>query len=163
MQVKDQTVIHRNKYPIVANLLKGVVTLACLYFFWDQFQKQDIDFSQTIWPEAVMKVGIAVSLLMAVNWYLEALRWKISLASFEQISIQEAWKVVMSGLALNWVFPFTSGDFAARIIARKDKYQTTSALLLSRGIMLSLTIGYGLFSFLHLKHIGPLHLRRHWR
>lgn len=151
MQVKDQTVIHRNKYPLLGNLLKLGVTLTCLYFLWDQFQKQDVDFSQTTWPANATWILVLVTFLMMINWYLEALRWKISLSSFEDISIQEAWKSVLGGLALNWVFPFTSGDFAVRIIARKDKYQTTSAIILNRGIMLLLTIAYGVFSLIYLE------------
>lgn len=86
-----------------------------------------------------------VGILMVINWYLEVLRWKVSLQPFEPISIQNAWQVILGGLALNWVLPFTSGDLLARISQQNDKYQATSAAMLNRGIMLILTLILGIY------------------
>ncbi len=151
MQVKDQTVIGRKKYAVLATILKVAITLACLYFLWDQFQKEEINFGSVALIRDVKWAIVLVTLLMIINWYLEALRWKISLASFEKISIEEAWSSVLGGLALNWILPFTGGDFAARLMLRKDKYQTTSAIVLNRSILLIITFGFGLFSLSYLK------------
>ncbi|MFK7952825.1 MAG: lysylphosphatidylglycerol synthase domain-containing protein [Ekhidna sp.] len=161
MQVKDQTVIRIDKYAILGKLAKAVITALCFYFLWNQYQKHDIDFGNIEWNESQTWALIGVFLLMILNWYLEALRWKISLNPFEKISINEAFSSVLGGIALNWVMPFTTGDFAARLLKRKDKYQTTSAILLNRGIMLSLTGIFGLFSFryLHQSFISNISLQ----
>lgn len=86
---------------------------------------------------------------MMINWYLEALRWKISNVSSESITVRRAFTEVLSGLAMNWVLPATSGDFVARVISKKDKYRATSAILLNRLMMLALTSIFGVFGALH--------------
>lgn len=146
MQVKDKYSIRRRKFAAVGVFAKATITLACLYFLILQFQNEAIGLSQITWPDDFMWVVSITLLFMFVNWYLEAIRWKISLASFEVITTREAWEAVLGGLALNWVLPFTSGDFTARIISRKDKYQSASAVVLNRTIMLFLTLLFGMWS-----------------
>ncbi|WP_420315672.1 hypothetical protein [Ekhidna sp.] len=82
---------------------------------------------------------------MFLNWYLEALRWKVSVQVFEPISIQDAVRIILAGLSLNWVLPFTSGDLLVRLSQQVDKYQTTSAAVLNRGVMISFTAIIGLY------------------
>jgi uncharacterized membrane protein YbhN (UPF0104 family) len=146
MQVKDKSSIRRKKFVLVGVFVKVSITLTCIYFLVQRFKNQSIDLSQINWSDDLSLIISITSILMLLNWYLEAVRWKISLASFEVISIKESWKAVLGGLTLNWVLPFTSGDFAARIISRKDKYQTISAVVLNRSIMLFLTVIFGIYS-----------------
>mgnify|MGYP000129472387 CR=1 FL=1 len=60
MQVKDQTVIHRNKYAIQGNIAKAIITGLCFYFLWYQFQKKDIDFDSIVWNQSMIVTLIAV-------------------------------------------------------------------------------------------------------
>ncbi len=82
---------------------------------------------------------------MVLNWYLESYRWKISVHSFEKISLKDAAKDVLSGLAMNWVMPFTSGDVISRLADKRNKRFAAIAIALNRGIMLFLTCAFGLF------------------
>lgn len=149
MQVKDKTPIKRKK-SVALRVVKGAVSIGCLYYIYIQIKENRIDFSAFDWPQNSILIVFVVFFLMPLNWYLEVLRWKISLNSFEKIFVFESWKSVLSGLALNWVLPFTSGDFTARIISRKDKYQSISAIILNRMIMLLLTLLLGAYSLLFL-------------
>ncbi|WP_425391829.1 hypothetical protein [Ekhidna sp.] len=123
--------------------LKVALLVTCLYFIITKFRDQSISLNEIQWPNSIGMIVGFVSILMILNWYLEALRWKVSLQFFEAISIKKAWQVILGGLALNWVLPFTSGDLLARISQQNDKYQTTSAAFLNRGIMLFLTFLIG--------------------
>lgn len=144
MQIKNN---HSNylQNPWIIGLIKLLVLAGCLYFIITKLQDQSINLGELIWPASFGFIIGLVLLLMVFNWYLEALRWKVSLQPFEAISIKIAWLVILGGLALNWVLPFTSGDLLARISQQQDKYQTTSAAMLNRGIMLCFTLLLGLY------------------
>ena len=125
--------------------IKGALLISCLYFISSKLQSQSFDLREIEWPDRFGFTLAAVSLLMVMNWYLEALRWKLSVRTFEPISMNEAWKAILGGLALNWVLPFTSGDLVARLAPQKDRYQTTAAAMMNRGIMLCFTLMLGLY------------------
>lgn len=144
MQIKNN---HSNylQNPWIIGLIKLLVLAGCLFFIITRFQDQSINLDELIWPASFGFIIGLVLLLMVFNWYLEALRWKVSLQPFEAITIKNAWQVILGGLALNWILPFTSGDLLARISQQQDKYQTTSAAMLNRGIMLCFTLLLGLY------------------
>lgn len=151
MQIKNNHPKNPQKSWIIG-LIKLVLLSGCLYFIYYKLQSQSISILDMAPPNGFWMTLIIVSMLMLVNWYLEALRWKLSVDQFEPISIGEAWKVVLAGLALNWVLPFTSGDLIARISRQQDKFQSTSAAILNRGIMLSITLILGLYGMSFLAH-----------
>ncbi|MEP0987338.1 hypothetical protein [Ekhidna sp.] len=153
MQIKNN---HSNylQNPWLTWTFKVLITLGCLYFLISKLRDQPISLDHFFVPNGfVLNLTIVIA-LMIVNWYLEALRWKISVDLFEEISMNDACRAVLGGLALNWVFPLTSGDLLARISQQKDKYQATSAVILNRGIMLMLTLLFGLYgiSFLAIQY-----------
>lgn len=143
MQIKNNRPNYPKKSWIIG--LKLLLLTVCLYFIFHKLEGQSVSLNNLSLPYNLWSIISIVSVLMIFNWYLEALRWKLSVQQFESISIQEAWQAVLGGLSLNWVLPFTSGDLIARIAQRQDKYQTTSAAILNRGIMLVLTVFLGLF------------------
>ena len=155
MQVKNIHLIDFGKKKDKSwSLLKILITVACLYFLVHQFQSQNISFRGVL-PDFLIPILILELFFMSLNWYLEAFRWKISIKSFEEISLPDAWIDVLSGLAMNWVFPFTTGDLLARIRAKKDRYKTTSAILLNRGIMLLFTSLLGMYGIIYFMEIAP--------
>ncbi|WP_370087353.1 lysylphosphatidylglycerol synthase domain-containing protein [Ekhidna sp.] len=131
--------------PWLIAIIKILILGGCLYFLIVKFHEQSISFKEVIIPDQFAFILVVVLLLMIFNWYLEALRWKVSLQQFDSISMKKAWQVILGGLALNWVLPFTSGDLLARISQQRDKYQATSAAILNRGIMLCFTLVLGLY------------------
>lgn len=144
MQIKN---IRRN-YSSILLLSKVIIVILCGYFIYDKFKGQQFEITQ--WPDNLKSTIAFIIVLMLVNWGLEALRWKISLENYEPISYKKSIEIVLSGLALNLVLPLTSGDLAARVLPMRDKYQTISAMVLNRGIMLFLTLilgGYGAWTF----------------
>ncbi|WP_436516802.1 hypothetical protein [Ekhidna sp. To15] len=144
MQIKNNHPKNLHKSWIIA-LIKLALLSGCLYFIYHKLQSQSTSINEIPIPNGFWLTLFTVTLLMIVNWHLEAFRWKLSIEQFEQISILEAWKVILAGLALNWILPFTTGDLLARISHQKDKFQTTSAAVLNRGIMLSFTLIIGLY------------------
>ncbi len=151
MQVKNITSIEMGKtrrWFWIA--LKALVTLLCFYFLYDQFQRRNVSFNDLEIPRYFGPILVLQSFLMILNWYLEILRWKISVDAVEKISFKQATIDVLGGLSMNWILPFTAGDFVARIISKKDKYRTTAAILLNRTIMLLLTFIVGVYALVSL-------------
>lgn len=102
-----------------------------------------------------LAIGL-VLLFMPLNWLLEAERWRVSLQG-EHLSSREALRIVLAGQALNWGIPFSLGDAAARISAATQKWQSVSAVLLNRTVMLLIT---GLLGFISLYYF--FQFSTHW-
>lgn len=133
----------------VFSVIKGAVSLLCLYFLYSQFTAKKVDFSFDTLPDSFFKIALFQVILMGGNWSLEILRWKTSFQASEKISTKTAATDVLGGLAMNWVIPGTAGDFITRIASKQDRYKATSALLLNRMIMLALTSALGIFGVAH--------------
>lgn len=144
MQIKNNDANYFQN-PWIIGVIKLVVLGACLFFIMERLEQQAFTWSDVTLPEGFGLTLLGVSVMMVLNWYLEALRWKQSIVPFEHITIRQAWSAVLSGLALNWVLPFTSGDFLIRISSLRNKYKATAAVLLNRSIMLVLTLGMGAY------------------
>lgn len=125
--------------------LKLSLFVTAVFFVVDRFQDQSIDLRYVKLPDEFPSVFSLVVVLMLVNWSLEGWRWKVSVEQYEPISFVQSMKIVLHGLALNLLIPFTAGDAVARIVPMKDKYQTTSAMILNRTIMLLITLTFGIY------------------
>ena len=146
MQIKNFPSFNRTHLLAIRLAVLG----GSLYFIFTHVLLEKPAFSFENLPENSRMAILSVSILMIVNWALEGLRWKLSLASHQLISFSEAMSTVLAGLAMNWMFPFTTGDVLARLAPSKDRYQTTSAIALNRGIMLFMTLvfgGYGAWTY----------------
>ncbi len=149
MQVNDNYPLlgqlhHRLLYPV-----KLLISALCFWFLYFKWQQRMFNAQEIVWPAGFGWLMISLFLMMILNWYLEAFRWNKSINQFEHISIGQAWKDVLAGLTMNLIFPFTTGDLAARMLLRKDKYRTASAILLNRSLMFLLTLIFGLFGVYH--------------
>ncbi|MEP1097488.1 MAG: hypothetical protein ABJG78_20395 [Cyclobacteriaceae bacterium] len=130
-------------------VLKAFITLLSFYFIQDQLTDRAVTKSLNL-PDNFIPVMILQLFLMIVNWILEIHRWKISIESSERISFRQASIDVLGGLTMNWIVPFTVGDYIIRIAAKRDKYRATSAIFLNRVIMLFLTLLVGLYGLISL-------------
>ena len=143
MQNKDNQSNQRKKQIII--LLKTVLFITGLVFVIAKLSHSPIDILN-FKPSRNLSYVLAIALLlMILNWCLEAIRWKVSVSIFEPISLRKAGVVVLSGLALNWILPFTTGDILSRISQSESKYKATAALVLNRGIMLGFTLILGVY------------------
>lgn len=63
---------------------------------------------------------LLVVLLLPLNWFLEAAKWKKLVSVSEKISWKEAWSAVLAGLAIGSATPNRVGEFAGRIFQLKS-------------------------------------------
>lgn len=143
MQIKN---IDINTKKLLWLFVRVLLVIGCVYFIYDRIRSTEIEYASIVWPDGLIVTLLILFILMIINWSLEALRWKLSLSPYENISFLKSLNVVLAGLSMGWVMPFTAGETVARLVPMKDKFQTTSAMLMNRSIMMCLTMLYGSYA-----------------
>lgn len=106
-------------------VIKTVIILAAAYFLYNQlFLKNTVqDLSNAlaamISKRRFLTFLIPVVLLMPVNWFLEALKWKQVVSAREKLSIGIALKAVFAGVTISSISVNRTGEFLGRIFVLK--------------------------------------------
>ncbi|MDI9858211.1 lysylphosphatidylglycerol synthase transmembrane domain-containing protein [Flectobacillus rhizosphaerae] len=95
------------------------------------------------WQGTSSYFWIALLVLMVLNWTLESWKWRTLLEHIEPISIAQAFKSVLTGLALGMLLPSGTGDVAGRIINLKKKTEGIGAGIVSGIIQTIVTLSFG--------------------
>ncbi len=112
--------IQRNKRNIVL-VFKTIITFALIWliyrrlFFDHQFSQLISEFSLNLTPSSFSYILLCLFLVL-VNWGLEALRWKMMVDEFHEISFAKALKGILVGLTFGIVSPQRVGEFAGRLM-----------------------------------------------
>ncbi len=86
--------------------------------------------------------------LAAINWMLEAAKWKLLAGKLEPISIGKAFRGILYGVCLGFVTPKRSGEIAGRALILKPGKQVKGMLINTAGALsqLGVTLVVGLAS-----------------
>ena len=97
---------------------------------------------------------LMVLLLMVLNWFWEALKWKYLLKSVQQLSFFDAYKSVLAGTTISLITPNRVGEFGGRILYVEDNNKTKAvALSMYAGlIQLWITLLLGIVGLLFLRN-----------
>ena len=95
------------------------------------------------WRDTSSYFWIALLVLMVLNWTLESWKWRTLLQNIEPISKAQAFKSVLTGLALGMLLPSGTGDVAGRIINLKKKTEGIGAGIVSGIIQTIVTLSFG--------------------
>jgi hypothetical protein len=95
-----------------------------IWLTWDVYQQvaatQDLSLQWQKLKETISRNGISpllfILLLMFLQWFLEAIKWKILLKNIVSISWADAFRSILSGITVSVVTPNRLGEFAGRII-----------------------------------------------
>jgi uncharacterized membrane protein YbhN (UPF0104 family) len=144
MQVKH------NRLKVLLNALKLIILLICLYFIYLSLKDQP----PLHYEEVTGRMGwlLLVILLAIPNWFLEILRWHISLKEIGRDNFRAAMHQVLAGLALNWLAPFTTGDLMTRLGPAANKKLTALMIFWNRAPMLAMTLLMGLLGLYYYSH-----------
>jgi hypothetical protein len=154
----------KNTNRIGVALKIAIVFLAVGYIAWRLLSKQHIDFSLDQIGIGIgnhLFIFFAVVLLMPLNWFLEALKWKLIASTKIKISMKEAIQGVLAGVTIGTATPNRVGEFAGRIFMLKEGNRVELLLLsfISSFCQVFVTIVFGIFGFLMLGHEHLLFLR----
>ena len=92
---------------------------------------------------------VIVFLLMAVNWFLEAVKWRVLVTDIQPMKIEESWRSVLTGLTVGLLTPRRLGEVGGRILYLGKKNRVTGMLSFGVGSMVqtAITLGMGLIAF----------------
>ena len=113
-----------------------------------------INFSQAFEHTSISCLVLA-SVLMFVNWALEAIKWKLLISKFEQISLSKSMISVLSGITIGIFTPNRLGEFAGRIfcLEKADKLKATISSAIGSSFQLFLTVLAGISGYYVLEMI----------
>lgn len=90
-----------------------------------------------------------IVVLMVINWYLEAYKWKVLVDKFEKITVFRALRATFSGIIVSFFTPNRVGEFAGRIlhISPTVRIQAALATLIGSASQLMVTCIIGSLGF----------------
>jgi uncharacterized membrane protein YbhN (UPF0104 family) len=101
-----------------------------------------------------------VIILMALNWSLEAFKWKLMMRRLEDVPFTRALAAVFSGLTVSFFTPNRIGEYAGRIfhLRKADRIKGTLATILENLSQLIITVAIGSISLIfYLRQYTGLH------
>jgi len=95
--------------------------------------------------------ALLVVLLLPANWGLEALKWQTMVKRFHPLSYTEAYKGILTGVAMGFATPHGLGDYFGRILRLpyRERSSLVGAVFLTRMAQLAVTVIAGGLSLLY--------------
>lgn len=92
----------------------------------------------------------AVIVLMAINWSIEAIKWKISVAKIQKVSFIRACKAILSGVSFSVSTPNRMGEYLGRILYMDEgnRLKTVSLTIVASMSQLIITLLMGCIGLL---------------
>ncbi len=133
--------------------LKVVICGACFFYIFSRLGHiswADLQLDQWFSESKFLIAFISALLLFPLNWYLEVLKWQRCVRPLRSISRSTAAAGVLRGLALNWIMPFTLGDFMGRMLGIPRSIESIKVLMVSRIYAMGVTAMVGIVATVYL-------------
>lgn len=135
-------------------IIQAIILVLTMVFLYNQlFQKHDADslfllLQQTLSKKNLVLVSV-VLLLVPLNWFLEAYKWKYLIYKLEKISTADSFKAVLTGISVSMFLPNRAGDYLGRIFILKnaDRLQAVLSTMLGGLAQLLTTLIFGTIAF----------------
>ena len=143
-------------------LLKiGIVAFALFFLFQQLTSKSsaeqfDIDQILLILNDNFLVIGVVV-IIMFLNWFLEALKWRFLILKIEKVSIKRSIRAVFSGITVSAFTPNRVGEYGGRVFCLEKADRIKGVLITVIGSMAQLvtTIVFGSIGILLLPNLMP--------
>lgn len=131
-------------------LLKiGIVAFALFFLYQQLTAKSGVE--QLSMEDVIAKlksnyaIVILVVLMMFLNWFLEALKWRFLIAKIEKISIRRSVRAIFSGITVSAFTPNRVGEYGGRVFCLETADRIQAVLITVIGSMAQLltTIIFG--------------------
>lgn len=143
-----------------ANLLQLLKVLVFILSVWLIYREIWLNAKWSLFEEtakgllAQPPILLLLAFLMVwINWGIEMLKWKDLMSGYQQISLWEGYKAILTGVFVSMFTPNRIGEFAGRIVYLKSK-QKLAAILTTMAGSLSQFICTILFGSIGLMFIG---------
>lgn len=148
--MKELTKLHKR-----INLLLQIILFAATWIFISRqlFGKTDMtllwkQMEQTIFQPGKLPMLVIVLLMMFVNWFLEAMKWRFIIGKIEKVTIRQALQAVFTGVSISSFTPNRVGEFFGRVYFLKNSSHVEGILItiIGSAAQLIITILAGIVS-----------------
>ena len=133
--------------------LKVITLLAVVVLLYKKL-KDPTNFGSGFWYEisllstnvsSIALLSLSI-ILMPLNWFMEAVKWKFLVQKQHVISNRSAFEGVLTGLSLGFVTPHAVGDYVGRLIQLPvdNKTQLIGSVWLGKVVQMIVTALFGL-------------------
>ena len=138
-------------------LLKfGIVAFALFFLYQQLTAKSGVE--QLSMEDVIAKlksnyaIVILVVVMMFLNWFLEALKWRFLIAKIEKISIRRSVRAIFSGITVSAFTPNRVGEYGGRVfcLEKADRIQAVLITVIGSMAQLLTTIIFGSIGLLYL-------------
>jgi hypothetical protein len=132
-------------------IIKSIILIASFAFISYKlrqfFQVTEGKASEIIQPQNLF-IFVLIILLMALNWTLEAIKWKYLIKEFQKIKIKKSLKSVLIGITAGLLTPKRLGEIGGRIVLLKHKNQLSglTSFVVGSFAQTSVTVLFGLIA-----------------
>lgn len=143
----------KTKLSKYLNVTVNIIVLVASYFYIVYlFKKKSIDFNlpsstfEHLSSFTVISICVLILIMTFMNWFLEAIKWKILINSIQTISYKTAFTSVLIGLFTSVFIPNRTGEWVGRIfsIQSENKGAIFVHTMLGNIIQYSITLVLGL-------------------
>ena len=138
-------------------LLKfGIVAFALFFLYQQLTAKSGVEQLSMEGVIAKLKsnyaIVIVVVVMMFLNWFLEALKWRFLIAKIEKISIRRSVRAIFSGITVSAFTPNRVGEYGGRVfcLEKADRIQAVLITVIGSMAQLLTTIIFGSIGLLYL-------------
>lgn len=136
----------RKNIKIFINYFLGPLLFVGLsYSIYKQIQNQQnlsqawLQIRQSLNSKMIWNL-FAVVLLMILNWSIEAMKWKITVAKIQKISFRRSFKAILSGVSFSVSTPNRMGEYLGRILYMDEGNRLKAVSMTIAGSMSQLII-----------------------
>jgi len=138
-------------------LLKiGIVAFALFFLYQQLTAKSGVE--QISFDAILLKITnnyliiFLVVIMMLLNWFLEALKWRFLIAKVEKISFKRSVRAIFSGITVSAFTPNRVGEYGGRVFCldKADRIQAVLITVIGSMAQLLTTIIFGSIGLLYL-------------
>lgn len=133
--------------------IKLVIICLSLWFIYKQVvMKEDLDKFILLYKNLSLEkknwlLFLLIDVLMGINWYLEAYKWRLLVYRFEKITLFKSLRATLSGLTVSFFMPNRIGEFAGRVMHLEpdSRIMAVLATIIGSASQLLVTCIFGFF------------------
>lgn len=139
-------------YKVISLFIKALLLTLSFYYIFQKIRAAGgLASFDNITLSAARTTCLSIAcMLMLLNWGLEARKWQILIAPYEEISWLRSLQSVLTGITIGIFTPNRVGEFTGRIffLEKADRFQASVKSIVGSVIQLSVTILAGIIAII---------------
>jgi hypothetical protein len=135
-------------YKVISLFIKAILLIASFYYITQKLTTPDAvaTFHSITFSNETSLLLVFCLILMFFNWNLEAMKWKLLIAPYEEISWLQSMQSILAGITISIFTPNRVGEFTGRIFFLKTADRLIASLksIVGSCIQLSITLIAGM-------------------